>query len=90
MSKVKVKIQIAILKRKTIQARANHQLPIELSSRILDLNENSDVEYVKHLCFLTEHYIRIKGYYKRYKLADDEASADIRKGLIDKGFIQND
>lgn len=69
---------LAKLKSSAMKLRANYQIPYVLWDLIRDLSVDSSVAYVNSLKSDTEHYLRIKGYYKKYpsleKAVNDELS----------------
>ena len=86
MKKLKTKIQIIQLKNNALKLRANGQLPFALTKAIYNLNDNDSEDYLRLLMQYSKHYLRIKGYYNMYKDAEKQASCDIRKGFLDKGY----
>ena len=71
-------LQLAKLKSSAMKLRANYQLPYILWVMIRELSIDSSVAYINSLKSDTEHYLRIKGYYKKYpsleKVINDELS----------------
>lgn len=83
--------KIAILKFNAYKLHGKHQLPTALFVRIQKLNAKSSVEYIRVLSQMSEHYLRVEGYYKKYpdvhKMTNDEiekspfARSNDQKGL---------
>ena len=67
------------LKMNSIKLKENGQIPKCLYDEILYLNFNSDINYVKYLMELSEHFMRIKGYYFKYPETDYECMKLIEK-----------
>lgn len=64
--------KLNLVKNKAYLLKENGQIPISLYRAILGLNYESNVESVSKLCELTEHFIRVKGYYFRFPENDKE------------------
>lgn len=75
----KIAKSIARIKYNAIELRRNHQLPTKLVLFILDLTESDDDTKVNFLKELSEHYMRVKGYYLKYPLIHDECNSQITK-----------
>lgn len=60
------RINLSILKYKTLQALKNKSIPFELCHFIQMLDHNSDVEWITYLMYQSEQMLRVKGYYKKY------------------------
>jgi hypothetical protein len=67
------------LKMNSIRLKESGQIPKSLYDEILYLNFSSDIEYVKFLMELSEHFMRIKGYYFKYPDLDYECMKAIEK-----------
>ena len=78
MKKLKSNLQLAKLKNSAMKLRADYQIPYILWDMIRELSIDSSVAYINSLKSDTEHYLRIKGYYKKYpsleKAVNDELS----------------
>lgn len=85
MSK-KNKLSVIVLKYNAFKLRTNRQLPFYLCKLIQDLKGDEDINYLTFLKESAEHLLRVKGYYKKYPLADDEATKLIKEGLQKLGF----
>ena len=82
----KNKVTIGVLKYNALKLRSNRQLPFYLCKLILDLKGDEDKSYVTYLMNSAEHLLRVKGYYKKYPFADDEATKVIKEGLQKLGY----
>lgn len=80
------KSQLAIIKNRTFQLRVNRQLPLKLTQLIYDLNGKEETKYVQFLLQMSEHFLRVKWYYKKYPMAEKEAEEVITDGLHKLGF----
>lgn len=60
------------------------QIPPVLFTFICELDETSKVEDVKYLSQLTEHYLRIKGYYIKYKEISQQCDVEIFKMMKER------
>lgn len=58
------------------------QLPIALFSAISKLNELDHIDYVSYLIELSNHYMRVNGYYKKYPKVHIQANKDIEQCLV--------
>lgn len=81
------KTLIWILKNKALELRKNYQLPFHLTKLIYSLKGDEKVSYVVVLKELTEQWLRIKGFYKRYPNMEDIAKLSIQDTLKNMGFI---
>ena len=79
----KSKTQIAVIKYQTLKLRGTYQLPLYLTKLIMDLNGHESVTYVQFLMTATEHYLRTKNYYKKYKEAEKICEDQIKQGLLE-------
>lgn len=77
------KIKISFIKSKSLELYKNHQIPFQLVYYIQGLNQHSDVRYIQLLCDLCEHYLRVKGYYKKYKDVAKQVNDLIDKSVTD-------
>lgn len=66
MSKAIVSVRIALIKKNTITLRAQYQIPRYLAKLILDIDKNTSIEYISDLILLTNMYMRVKGFYKKF------------------------
>lgn len=80
------KAKLSILKSKTYQLRAYGQIPYALTYLIYQLTEEDDVNYLELLMALSERYLRVKGYYKRYKQEEEIAKQEIILALEKMGY----
>lgn len=74
-------LKISQIKGKMLTLRGNYQVPYELASRVLKITVKSDLKYLEELMKLTEFYLRVKYFYKKYPLLDKEYSKTIRTTL---------
>lgn len=80
------KVKIATLKYQAYKLRANYQIPLYLAYLINHLDGTEEINYIKFLMECSLHYMRIKGYYKKFKGFDDEATKNIKDGLFKLGY----
>ena len=78
---------IWILKNKALELRKNYQLPFYLTKLIYALKGDEKVSYVVVLKELTEQWLRIKGFYKKYPAMEGIAEQSIKDSLKNMGFI---
>lgn len=76
-----------ILKNKALELRKNYQLPFHLTKLIYSLQGDENVSYVVVLKELTEQWLRIKGFYKKYPAMEGIAEVSIKDTLKNMGFI---
>lgn len=81
------KTLIWILKNKALELRKNYQLPFHLTKLIYSLKGDEKVSYVVVLKELTEQWLRIKGFYKKYPAMEGIAEQSIKDTLKNMGFI---
>lgn len=82
-----IKNKLSTLKYNAIKLRAQHQLPFMLCYYITQLNENSDVSWIEYLMALSEHMLRVKGYYIRYPEIEQQFDEEI-KAEFNRRFSQ--
>lgn len=89
MSKTKKasKVSLAMLKYRALELRKNYQLPFHLTKLIYSLQGDENVSYVVVLKELTEQWLRIKGFYKKYPAMEGIAEVSIKDTLKNMGFI---
>ena len=75
----KKKRMISTIKTNSIKLLINHQLPKQLVVYINKLDDDSSLKEIEFLKTLSEHYMRLKGYYKKYPVVHDEYNKEIRK-----------
>ena len=78
MKRIKNKVLLSTLQHKVLLARKDYMLPFQLVDYVLSLNVTSDIEKVRFLGELTQHYLRVKGYYKRYVDIARQSDIDIK------------
>lgn len=88
--KKKISLKLATIKNMTLKLNTAKQLPFKLVKAIMDLTPEDSIEKVKFLMALTEHYLRVKNYYKNYADAHKQANADIEGLLKEKGYLTKD
>lgn len=76
MSKVKNSISIARLKYNAVKLRANYQMPLQLYLLICSLTKESTESQIRYLYLASEHYLRVRGYWKKYH--DQEKVVNVR------------
>ena len=84
------KVKLAIIKSKAIQLRAYKQIPLYLAKLINDLTGKEETKYVAVLMGMSEHYLRVKGYYARHKEIEKLYESQIKEDLFKMGYIQKD
>lgn len=72
MKKKQNKISISILKYNALKLRANYQLPFKLTQYIVELKADDDINKFIFLSHASEHYLRVKGYYKKYPVIEKQ------------------
>ena len=82
----KLKLSISVLKYNALKLRANRQLPFYLCKLIQNLNGDEGEGYIKYLMSCSEHFLRVKGYYKKYPLFDEEATKLIKEDFKKLGY----
>lgn len=87
MKKKTPKIKISTLKYHALQLRTNKQLPYLLCKYITDLKGDESKRYITWLMVMSEHLLRIKGYYTRYPLEEESANNLIKEGRLKLGDI---
>ena len=80
------KSKIAIIKCRTLELRANKQIPLILAKMINDLTGKEETKYIQFLLEMSTHLLRVKNYYKLYPDAEKEANVLILDGLTKLGF----
>ena len=70
----KNKLSLSYLKYTALKLRANRQLPFYLCKLIQALTGDESEDYVRYLMTSCEHLLRVKDYYKKFPLADEEAT----------------
>lgn len=80
------KTKLAIIKYKVLELRSNRQIPYFLAKLINDLTGKEETKYVQYLLEMTEHMLRVKGYYKKFPIAEKDAEKFIKDGLFKLGY----
>ena len=78
MNKKESKLLVRV-KNTLVQLRVNYQVPISLVVLTNRLDQESDIRKVMFLNDLCEHYMRVKGYYKKFPLIEKESNEQIYK-----------
>ena len=84
--KMKINLKISKIKSNALKLRASHQLPYVLTFEIMKINKDSDDKFVRYLLVQSEHMLRVKGYYKKYPLAEKECEKIIKADLEKLGY----
>lgn len=80
------KSKLAIIKYQTLELRSKRQIPMFLAKLIYDLKGDEETKYVMYLLEMSKHMLRVRGYYKDYPDAENEAKNIIKDGLQKLGF----
>lgn len=80
------KSKLAIIKYQTLELRSKRQIPMFLAKLIYDLKGDEDTKYVMYLLEMSKHMLRVRGYYKDYPDAENDAKNIIKDGLQKLGF----
>lgn len=75
--------RLSQIKSKAVTLYYNHQLPIALYVRIARITEDDPEDYIALLCYLTECFMRCKGFYERYPEQAKQAKFEIEKVVRD-------
>lgn len=76
---IKSNLQLSKLKHKAIELRVNYQLPYYLVYLIRNLDIDTDVNIIRKMQFYSEHFLRIKGYYKKYPIEDEKSGCILKE-----------
>lgn len=74
----KGKIKLEVLKYNALQLRKKRQLPYLLVYYITQLTSDSNINWTSYLMTMSEHLLRVKGYYKKYPVAEQDANEQIK------------
>jgi len=77
-------LQLSRLKSKALELNKSHQIPFVLAREIFELKVDYDSKYVALVMTLTEKFLRVKGYYKKYPQEEQEATKVIKE-ILTKG-----
>lgn len=66
---------------------AGGQIPPALFIAICKLNKSSRVEDVKFLMDLSDHMLRVKGYYHRHKDICEQINKEVKKACLERSLI---
>lgn len=77
-------LKVNKLKRNAITLVSNHQLPKYLGYLILNIKDDDDLNYIKFLMDECEHFLRVKGYYKKYQTLDNFYTDSIKNKIKEK------
>lgn len=78
MIMAKSSLKLEVVKYNALKLRKNYQLPYQLVYYINQLDKESDINWVKYLVSMSEHLLRVKGYYKKYPIAEEDANEQLR------------
>lgn len=78
----KGRIKLEVLKYNALKLRRSFQLPYQLVYYINQLTFDTDVKWVSYLVSMSEHLLRVKGYYKKYPQAERDANAQLKQDYI--------
>ena len=81
------KAAIIFLKNKALEARKYSMLPFFLTKLIYALTGAESVRYINGLKECTEKMLRIKGFYKKYPDAEDDAKKHVIAIMSKYGFF---
>lgn len=84
MTKKEMK-QLKTIKKHTITLFSNGMLPRALAKRINALSSNVDRNTLNVYMELTEHYVKQRGYYKKYPSEETRANIEINLRLKEEG-----
>lgn len=77
----KSRINILLIKQKSLELLKNSQIPFKLAYYIQGVDYKTDEKIIVYLVGCSEHYLRVKGYYKRHKDIEREYNKQIEEGL---------
>ena len=66
--------KINLLKKNALKLYVNKQLPSRLAYMINNINVDTSEKFINSLMFLTDKYLRVVGYYKRYPKEEEIAN----------------
>lgn len=76
----KNKAKLEVVKYYALQLRGRYQIPYRLCYLITQLEKGSDLELVEYLLDACEHYLRVRGYYKKFPQIEEKANKEIEEG----------
>lgn len=79
-------VQLSYLKYNALKLRNNYQIPYKLCYEITKLDKDSSKEVILYLSQCAEHYLRIKGYYKKYPALEEQVNTIISEELEKLGL----
>ena len=79
MKTIKNNLKLSKIKGYAIRLRSNYQLPYYLCYLIRNLDSTSSDSYIESLKRDSEHFLRIKGYYKRYPMIEEETNTLLKE-----------
>lgn len=68
---------LAKSKNSAIKLRVEYMIPSELVRAIYKLDDRATEKDIRYISELIEHYIRLKGYYKRYPQIEKKFNEEI-------------
>ena len=84
MENKKINKLIVKLKTSAYQLRANYSIPIRLVYYINKVDENTEEKDIRYLMSLCELYLRVKGFYQKYRQFEELYDDEIETLLKDK------
>lgn len=76
---------LAKAKNSAIQLRLKYMIPIELVRAINNLDDRANEQDIRYLMELSEHYVRVNGYYKRFPHIEKKFNEEIVE-LLQQGY----
>lgn len=80
------KNSLARIKGIAIKLSVNKQIPVYLASLINKLTIDTPKNVVNYLMSQSEHMLRLKGYYKKYPMVEQEFTRQLKEDLIKLGY----
>ena len=80
------KSKIAFIKCRTLELRSKRQIPLILAKLISELTGKEDTKYLEYLIEMSEHFLRVPNYYKKYPQEEKHAEDVVLYGLKSLGF----
>lgn len=74
------KAKLEVVKYYALQLRGRYQIPYRLCYHITQLEKDSDLKLVEYLLDACEHYLRVRGYYKKFPQIEEQANKEIEEG----------
>lgn len=74
------KARLEVVKYKALQLRGRYQIPYRLCYHLTQIDKDTDFEVVEYLLCTCEHYLRVRGYYKKFPQLEEQANKEIEEG----------